>query len=128
MTWLVRRLLAPFLVGSAVCIALLFVQAVPMVTRPVDLFDLKLAGLIVVPFEAIGLIMLLPIALALRHRSLSHRFYLVLLAGIGAAISIVVVMPIAEGIPSSTNLLLAMTCGAASALVWFVFNRDAAPR
>jgi hypothetical protein len=71
-------------------------------------------------FEAIGLVLFVPIALFLSDRLPRDRFLPVILL-IGAAIGAVVSLPISQ--PNLRDLTLPMLCGAASALVWFVINR-----
>jgi hypothetical protein len=126
MTWVVRRLLIPFAVGSMVCTTLLLVWAISGsgTGAGVGLHDLVLAALFILPFEAVGLVLLVPIALLLCDLSLPRHVLPLLLAVVGAALGIVVVLPISDR-PYLMELTLPATCGALSALVWFGFNRDA---
>jgi hypothetical protein len=91
---------------------------------PFRLSDAALFSLFILPFEAIGLIILLPIALVICDRSGSRLLCSVLLVIVGSAIGVGVVLPIT----STTTVLelsLPAACGAANALIWFAINRDA---
>mgnify|MGYP007100029306 FL=1 len=126
MPWLLRRVLAPFITSSIVCTVLLLVWTTVAADTetPLRLSDAALASLFILPFEAIGLIILLPIALVICDRSGSRLLCSVLLVIVGSAIGVGVVLPIA----STTTVLelsLPAACGAANALIWFAINRDA---
>jgi len=125
-TWVFRRLLIPFAVGSVLCTALLLVWVISGsdTGAGVGLHDLVLAALFILPFEAVGLVLLVPIALLLCDLSLPRHVLPLLLAVVGAALGIVVVLPISDR-PYLMEFTLPATCGALSALVWFAFNRDA---
>jgi hypothetical protein len=129
MAWVVRRLLIPFAVGSVVCTFLLLGWAIWGTDTEVTLGvrDFALAALFVAPFLAVGLGMLVPIALLLRDLPLPRLLYPLLLAAIGALLGAVVVLPISNQ-PYFLELSLPAACGALSALVWFAFNRDAIRR
>ena len=129
MVWVVRRLLVPFAVGSVVCTIFLFIWAIlgSDTEVSVGLHDLAFAALLILPFQAAGLVLLVPIALLLCDLSLPRPIYPVLLAAVGAALGTVVVLPISDR-PYFVDFILSATCGASSALVWFVFNRDAIKR
>ena len=126
MIWLLRRLLGPFVIGSIVCATLLLLWTwTTEIEASARLPDAALAFLFMLPFQAVGLILLLPLALALGNRTLRVRFYPVLLALIGSVLGVVVVLPIMDA-PSFLEIALAATCGAVSAIVWFVINLDVA--
>jgi hypothetical protein len=129
MTWILRRVLVPFVVGSVVCAVLLLAWAIWGSDTEVSLgiHDYALAALLVLPFQAIGLCMLVPIALFLGDLSLPRLVYPMLLSVVGAALGTVVILPISDS-PYFLELTLPATCGALSALVWFAFNRDAIKR
>jgi hypothetical protein len=128
MVWMTRRLLIPFAVGSVVCTIFLLIVALSGTDTEVSLglHDLALAGLFVLPFQAVGLALLVPIALLLCGLSLPRPAYPILLAIVGAALGAAIVLPISDrplpglGLPSA--------CGALSGLIWFAFNRDAVKR
>lgn len=132
MKWLFRRLFGPFAVGSLVCILLLLAWTkVAAGTRVAIGFpETALASLFILPFEAIGLALLLPIGLGLRNMLLPRRVKWLLLVIIGAMLGIVVVLPIIDfnNMPALLELALPAACGALSAGVWFAFNRDLARR
>lgn len=86
--------------------------------------DFAFAALLILPFQAVGLGLLVPIALLVCDLSLPRPLYPILLAVIEAALGTVVVLPISDR-PYLLELALSATCGALSALVWFAFNRDA---
>ena len=129
MVWIARRLVAPFAVGSIICIFLLLVWAsrASDAKASLSLHDVALAGLFVLPFQVVGLLLLVPIALLLCGLTLPRPAYPMLLAIVGAALGAVVVLPISDR-PSLLELSLPAACGALSALVWFAFNRDAIQR
>jgi hypothetical protein len=91
------------------------------------LHDFAHAALLILPFQAVGLGLLVPIALLLCNLSLPRPAYPMLLAVVGAALGTVVVLPISDW-PYLLELTLPATCGALSALVWLAFNRDAIKR
>jgi hypothetical protein len=129
MPWLVRRFLVPFALGSLACTILLLVWAIWSSDTEVSLHlhDFALAALFVLPFEAVGLALLVPIALLLGGLSLPTPFYPLLLAVLGSALGTLVVLPISDR-PYFLELTLPASCGALSALIWFAFNRDAINR
>jgi hypothetical protein len=129
MVWIVRRLLVPFALGSVVCTILLLVWAIwgSDTEVSIGLHGFAFAALVILPFQAVGLALLVPIALLLCDLSLPRPVYPILLAVVGAALGTVVVLPISER-PHFLELILPATCGAVSALVWFAFNRDAIKR
>ncbi len=129
MIWIVRRLLVPFAVGSAVSIVLLLIWALWMDDSGVSfrIHDFALAAGFVLPFQLVGFALLVPIALLLCNLPLPKSAYPALLATVGAALGITVVLPISDE-PNFLDLTLLATCGALSALVWFAFNRDAIKR
>lgn len=126
MAWVVRRLLIPFALGSAICTTLLLVWLTwgSDTEVGVGLNDVAIAAFVVLPFQGIGLGLLVPIALLVCDLSLPRPVYPVFLAIIGAMIGTIVVLPITER-PYLLELTLPAACGTLSALVWFAFNRDA---
>ena len=126
MIWMVRRLLVPFALGSVVCTILLLVWGIWVSDTEVSigLHDLAFAALLILPFQAVGLGLFVPIVLLLCDLELSRPIYPILLAVVGAALGMVVVLPFSERL-YFLELTLPATCGAFSALVWFAFNRDA---
>jgi hypothetical protein len=129
MTWLVRRLLVPLVVGSILCSALLlfWMVAGSDTGATIRLSDAAFAALLVLPSEAIGLIILLPIALALCSRSVPQAALALLLAIVGSCIGAALAMPISDA-PSLQDFALPAACGSISALVWFALNRDVTRR
>jgi hypothetical protein len=129
MIWLLRRLLGSLLVATAICTALVFAWVLPTLnTGPALTFsDVAMGYFIMLPFAVVGMILLLPIALALRSLALPEWIHPLLIIVVGAALGIVVVFPIGNG-PPLQDFTLATACGAASALVWLAFNRDRANR
>jgi hypothetical protein len=129
MGWAIRRVLVPFAVGGVVDIFFLLAWTIwgSDTEVSVGLHDLTLAALFVLPFQAVGLVLLVPIALLLCDLSLPKPIYPTLLAVVGAALGIVVVLPITDR-PHFLDFTLPATCGALSALVWFGFNQDAIKR
>jgi peptidoglycan/LPS O-acetylase OafA/YrhL len=129
MVWVLRRVLIPFAAGGVVGIALLLAWTVwgSDTEVSVGLHDLALAALFVLPFQAAGLAILVPIALFLCDLPLPRPLYPALLAVVGAAFGIAVVLPISDR-PHFLDFTLPATCGALSALVWFAFNQDAMKR
>lgn len=122
--WLWRRLLYPFVVASIVCTALLLALVFASEGATPTFSDLKLAALMVLPFEALGLILLLPIALALRSQSLPRDVYAALVVLIGPAIGVAIVLPLSDGSPIQAFTLPA-AFGAVSASIWLALNREA---
>jgi hypothetical protein len=100
-TWLLRRFIGPFIVGSIICATLLLVWAIGAADAEpaLRLSDVALALLFIAPFEAIGLVLLLPFALSLPNLSVSDPVYALLLIAVGAALGAVVVLPIADDAP-----------------------------
>jgi hypothetical protein len=129
MVWAVRRVLIPFAVNGVVGIVLLLAWTIwgSDTEVRVGLHDFALATLFVLPFQAVGLALLVPIALLLCDLSLPKGVYPTLLAVVGAAVGMVVVLPISDR-PHFLDFTLPATCGALSALVWFAFNQDAIKR
>jgi len=129
MIWTLRRVLVPFAIGGGVGIALLLVWTIwgSDAEVSVGVHDLALAALFVLPFEAVGLALLVPIALLLGGLSLPTPFCPLLLAILGSALGTLVVLPISDR-PYFLELTLPASCGALSALIWFAFNRDAINR
>ena len=129
MAWVIRRFLAPFAVGSVFCTVLLLAWVVwgSDAQGSLGLHDFAFGAFLILPFQAIGLGLLLPIALLLCNIPLPRPVYPMLLALVGAALGAVVVLPI-SGRPDFLELTLPAICGALSALVWFAFNRDAIKR
>lgn len=129
MVWVVRRLIIPFAVGSVISTTLLLLWTIWGTNTEVSLgfHDLAFAALLVLPFQAVGLGLFVPIALLLGDMSLQRPVYAALLAAVGAALGTVAVLPISDRI-YLLELTLPAACGAISALVWFAFNRDAIKR
>jgi hypothetical protein len=129
MTWLLRRLMGPLMVASAACTALLFVWTMPGVNTGAKLtpHDLALGYSFILPFAAVGMILLLPIALALRDLSLSGRVYPLVVTAVGAVLGIALVLPISDDARLS-DFFLAGACGAVSATAWLAFNRGSGNR
>jgi NAD/NADP transhydrogenase beta subunit len=123
MIWVWRRLVLPFLVGGTVCTVILLLIVMGSEAARPTFADLKLAALLVLPFEALGLILLVPIALALRNQSLPRWMLATLVVLIGSALGVVIVLPISDGTPIQAFSLPA-TLGAASAAIWFALNRE----
>jgi hypothetical protein len=128
MVWVIRRLIVPFAVGSVVCTAFLLIWVnwgadAEVIFR---LNDLLVAVLFILPLEAVGLALLVPVALLICHLSLPRKAYPVLIAVTGAVLGIVL-MPLSFE-PYLLEFTLPATCGALSALVWFAFNQDAIKR
>lgn len=117
------------MVGSAVCIVLLLIWAIWVSETEVSFgtHDFLFTALLILPFQAIGLCLLIPIALLLCDLSLPRPVYPMLLALIGALLGPVVILPVSDRL-YFLDLTLPATCGALSALVWFAFNRDAIKR
>jgi len=124
--WIVQRIILPFVAGAAVGIGLLLVWLIANTdtTTGFVLRDFALIALLVLPFQAVGLVLLVPIALLLCSLSFPKPVYPALVVLVGAALGVVVMLPISDG----SNLLdftLPATCGAISAIIWFLLNRDA---
>lgn len=126
MLWIVRRLIAPFALGSLVCILLLVICAI-WSSQTHESFgpgDFAMFALFVLPFEVIGFCLLVPIALFVCNLSFPRPVYPMLLAAVGAIIGVVVVLPIADDAPP-LDFALPTACGMVSAMIWFACNQDA---
>jgi hypothetical protein len=128
MVWFLRRFVAPFALGTIICAALFLIWGAYTFdgASSIKSNDVVLAILFVAPFEAMGLILLLPIALALCHLAFPRPIVLVFLAALGSILGVVVLWPMSDR-PGSFELLPA-ACGALSALAWIAFNQDALRR
>lgn len=126
--WLFRRLLIPFALGTIVCAAIFIVWALAATESQanVTLRDIFFATYFIMPFEALGLLLLLPIALVIGDR-LPWPLSVLLLVLIGALLGVALVLPISEA-PTLLDFALPATCGAVSALIWFLVNRDVGRR
>jgi hypothetical protein len=84
----------------------------------------------IIVFEGLGLMLLVPIALALGllSHSIVKPAYPLLVGVLGSAIGVILVLPISVGAPTFPDILLPVTCGAISALIWLAFNRDVVRR
>jgi hypothetical protein len=123
--WIFRRILLPFVVGAAACIGLLLVWLIlnTDTTMGVGLRDLALIALFVLPFQVIGLALLVPSALLLCSLSFPKPVYPAVLVLVGAALGVVVTLPISDR-PHPLEFILPAICGAMSAMIWFLLNRD----
>ena len=129
MIWLFRRLLGPVLVATAVCTVLAFLWKGPDPNTGAKLAvsDGALGYLIILPFALVGMVLLVPMALALRSLQVPDGVYPILVILVGAVLGIVVVLPISQNAPMA-DFALAAACGAVSASVWTVLNRGPAHR
>ena len=126
MSWVVRRLLVGFAVGNVVCTILLLVWTVPGSDAAVSvgLRDLAFAGLVILPFQAVGLGVLFQSPCLYVTCRFQGRLIRCFWRSWERRCGTVVVLPISES-PYFLELTLPATCGALSALVSFAFNRDA---
>lgn len=88
MIWVVRRLLIPFAMGSVVSTMLLVIWIAWRTDTEAGLAlnDLAFAALLVLPFQAVGLALLVPIALLLGDLALPRPVFPAILAAVGAAL------------------------------------------
>lgn len=123
--WFVRRLLAPFVLGTVVCAAFFLIWVAVTIdgTWHPTSRDIVDATVIIFPFEAVGLILLVPIAFLLFRSNLRPPLQVVLLIAVGSAVGALVAGPLFSGL-SLLQFSLPATCGALSALVWTALNRD----
>lgn len=124
MSWLLRRLLLPFILGSIVCTTLLLVWELPgseipqMLGSPAELWFVAVFPVL---FQVIGLAVVVPAARILRQFSLRTSVSAVVLTVLGSAIWVLVALPIDERLTLPEFAAL----GAVSALIWLALNRDA---
>jgi hypothetical protein len=130
MHWLFRRILAPFCLGTMVCSVLLIIFPYIGPDKPEGVFhwyDFIMVTLVIALFEAVGLVLLLPVALLLCDVLMPRFLRLSLITATGSILGIIVILPITDG-PIAIDLVLPAFCGAASALIWYALNSDATAR
>lgn len=123
--WIVRRIIFPFVAGEAVGIGLLLVWLVLNngTIMGLNLRELALVAIFVLPFQAVGMALLVPIALLICSLSFPKPAYPPLLVLVGAALGVVVTLPISDR-PHLLEFTLPAICGAMSAMIWFLLNQD----
>jgi hypothetical protein len=126
MSWAIRRLFGPFAAGTVVCTVflLVWVNWGAGAEASFRLNDVEVAALFILPLEAVGLAMLVPVALLICHLSLPRKAYPILITVTGAMLGMMMMMPLSDT-PYLLEFALPVTCGALSGLVWFAFNLDA---
>jgi hypothetical protein len=127
MIWPIKRLIIPLVLNTMICVVMLQVW-IALETEgwppSIRASDFAVFMFLLLPFEALGLVLLLPIALFVCDLSLPRLLYPTLLMVAGGALGVVVVLPTSER-PFGPDLVLPATCGATSALIWIALNRDA---
>ena len=73
-------------------------------------------------FVGLGYLLLAPIARAIFNRVKQQWLRLSLVAIVGALIAVVLTLPLSLAGPTFRGVLLAVSFGAVSALIWFAFN------
>lgn len=124
MTWPLRRFLAPVLAGSIVCTGLLFGWTMVQDLRAPHLADTARVWPFMLLFEALGLVLLVPLASVIFKWSPSKLLRPFLFAVVGSVIGVVLILPISVARPTFPEILLPLACGAVSALIWLAFNRE----
>lgn len=126
MGWVLRRLLLPFAVGSVICASLLLIWGIwsADAKAPLSPYDIAFVTLLVMPYQAVGVGLLAPMALLLCDLELPRPMYPIILGVIGSVLGLIVTLPITDR-PDLPEFILPATCGALSALVWLAFNRNA---
>jgi len=114
------------MVGSFACAALLILFIITMADTPqsLRLEDLWVTVALILPFEALGLILLLPIALFVCKQSLPFALTAAAVTLVGAGIGPAIGLPLSNA-PMHQDLALPATFGALSAAIWLSLNGDA---
>jgi hypothetical protein len=125
MDWFLRRFLYPLIVGSVACAAPLILFLAEMAGSPpsLRLEDAWWTLLVILPFEALGLMLLLPIGLLVSKQPLSHLLAVCTVILVGAGIGIAVALPVSNA-PMHQDFALSAMFGAVSAAIWLRINRD----
>ena len=121
-----RPLVAPVIIGSILCTALLFGWDMMDGRRPY-LEDYVTVWAAMLVFVGLGYLLLAPIARAIFNGVEQQWLRVSLLALAGALIAVVLVLPLSLAGPSFPGVLLPISFGAVSALIWFAFNGRSAP-
>ena len=116
-----RPLVAPLIIGSILCTGLLFGGDMMDGRRPY-LADYATVWAAMLAFVGLGYLLLAPVARAIFNGVEQQWLRLSLVALAGALIAVVLILPISIAAPTYPGVLLPISLGAVSALIWFAFN------
>lgn len=128
MSWAIRRLLLPLLIGGIFCTTFLYglLWWAGSAVGTFRLHDFAIIGLVVALFEAVGLSLLIPIALLVGRLSLPSAAYPIIIILAGTMLGTALMLPLSD--PPFQDAELFATCGGVSAAIWFLFNRPLASK
>jgi hypothetical protein len=109
--------------GTLACVFLLVASvAITQAATSLTFRDIELAFLFIAPFEAAGLLLLLPIALVIGDTPLPRTAAIAIVTAVGSLIGVALALPIGErGL--SLDFALPAVCGGVSAIIWMATNR-----